>query len=87
VFGFAGSRWLLTHGDALCLSDEGYMRFRSEVRAPEWQRAFLARPLAQRKEIARGLREQSEAAQRAALAYATSMPIPRSRGSMPPTRK
>jgi UDP-2,3-diacylglucosamine hydrolase len=70
VFGFAGTRWLLTHGDALCLSDEGYMRFRSEVRAPEWQRAFLARPLAQRKEIARGLREQSEAAQRAALEYA-----------------
>jgi UDP-2,3-diacylglucosamine hydrolase len=69
VFGFGGQRWLLTHGDALCLSDEGYMRFRSEVRAPEWQRAFLARPLAQRREIARGLREQSEAAQRAALQY------------------
>lgn len=64
VLGFAGRRWLLTHGDALCLSDAGYQRFRSQVRDAEWQRDFLARPLAERRAIARGLREESTAAQR-----------------------
>ena len=38
VLGFAGQRWLLTHGDALCLDDEPYVRFREQVRAPAWQR-------------------------------------------------
>jgi UDP-2,3-diacylglucosamine hydrolase len=66
VLGFAGARWLLTHGDALCLADTGYQRFRAQVREPQWQRDFLARPLAERHEIARGLRQQSEAAQREA---------------------
>src|SRR6187402_1460624 len=48
VLGFAGRRWLLTHGDALCLDDTDYQRFRAQVRAPGWQQAFLARPLAER---------------------------------------
>ena len=61
VLGFAGQRWLLTHGDALCLDDTQYMRFREQVRALPWQQAFLAKPLAERKAIARGMREQSEA--------------------------
>jgi UDP-2,3-diacylglucosamine hydrolase len=68
VLGFAGGRWLLTHGDALCLEDTGYLRFREEVRDAGWQRQFLAQPLAQRREIARGLRERSEAAQQMGLA-------------------
>jgi len=68
VLGFAGARWLLTHGDALCLADTGYQQFRAQVRDPQWQRDFLARPLAERQQLARGLREQSEAAQRAAVA-------------------
>jgi UDP-2,3-diacylglucosamine hydrolase len=66
VLGFAGARWLLTHGDALCLADTGYQQFRSQVRNAKWQREFLARPLAERQQLARGLREQSENAQRAA---------------------
>jgi UDP-2,3-diacylglucosamine hydrolase len=66
---FAGRRWLLSHGDMLCLDDEGYLRFREEVRQPAWQRKFLAQPLAQRKAIARGLRERSEAAQRGSAVY------------------
>jgi UDP-2,3-diacylglucosamine hydrolase len=65
VLDFAGKRWVLTHGDALCLADAGYMKFRSEVRNAAWQEAFLARPLAQRQAIARDLRKQSEEAQRA----------------------
>jgi UDP-2,3-diacylglucosamine hydrolase len=61
VLDFHGQRWLLSHGDALCLADTDYMRFRQQVRHPDWQREFLARPLVQRMAIARELREQSEA--------------------------
>jgi UDP-2,3-diacylglucosamine hydrolase len=53
-------RWLLTHGDALCLSDTDYLAFRAQVRAPEWQSAFLRRPLAEREALARQMREASE---------------------------
>ncbi|HSV36734.1 MAG TPA: UDP-2,3-diacylglucosamine diphosphatase [Ramlibacter sp.] len=70
VLTFAGQRWLLTHGDELCLADTDYMRFRQTVRAPEWQREFLARPMAQRQAIARDLRAQSEARHRSAVEYA-----------------
>lgn len=69
VLGFAGRRWLLTHGDALCLADTEYMRFREQVRNPAWQREFLARPLPQRQAIARELREQSEARKRSGAEY------------------
>lgn len=70
VLGFAGQRWLLTHGDALCLDDRDYLAFRDQVRAPSWQRDFLARPLAQRKATARQLRDQSEARKSLGLPYA-----------------
>lgn len=61
---FLGQRWLLSHGDALCLADTDYMRFREQVRQPAWQTDFLARPLSERTAIARDLREQSEARKR-----------------------
>ena len=70
VLAFASERWLLTHGDALCLADTDYQQFRQQVRDPAWQQAFLARPLAQRHHIARELREQSQQVQRAAETYA-----------------
>jgi UDP-2,3-diacylglucosamine hydrolase len=70
VLGFLGQRWLLTHGDALCLGDSAYLAFRAQVRSPTWQREFLARPLAERRAIARGLREQSEARKHSGVAYA-----------------
>ena len=60
VFTFAGQRWLLTHGDALCISDTQYMQFRAMVRNPQWQREFLAKPLAERIAIGRATRAQSE---------------------------
>jgi UDP-2,3-diacylglucosamine hydrolase len=66
----ARRRWLLSHGDALCLGDTDYMQFRSQVRTAKWQRAFLARPLAERQAIARGLREQSEARKKSGVQYA-----------------
>lgn len=67
---FGGQRWLLTHGDMLCLEDTDYLRFRAEVRSPDWQQAFLARPLAERRAIAHGLRQQSEARKRSGQPYA-----------------
>ncbi len=67
IFGFAHRRYVLTHGDALCLADKSYMQFREQVRSTEWQRDFLAKPLAQRQAIGRDLREQSEARKRAGL--------------------
>ncbi|MEO8020713.1 UDP-2,3-diacylglucosamine diphosphatase [Polaromonas sp.] len=70
VLDFNGQRWLLSHGDAMCLGDVDYMQFRRQVRSPQWQRAFLARPLAERQAIARGLREQSEARKKSGAPYA-----------------
>lgn len=54
-------RYVLMHGDALCLDDERYQAFRREVRSPAWGEAFLARPLAQREAIAAQMRAASEA--------------------------
>ena len=61
VLTFADQRWLLSHGDALCLDDTDYQQFRRLVRSPDWQRAFLARPLAERQALAKDMRRQSEA--------------------------
>jgi UDP-2,3-diacylglucosamine hydrolase len=69
VLGFGGRRWLLTHGDALCLADTDYMRFRAEVRVPSWQQEFLSKPLQQRQAIGRDLRKQSEDRKSLGLRY------------------
>lgn len=55
-----GRRWLLSHGDLLCLADTDYLAFRAQVRTPQWQAAFLAQPLAQRRVLAREIRARSE---------------------------
>ncbi len=60
----SGQKILLVHGDAQCTDDTAYMVFRNQVRNPEWQAAFLARPLAERKNIIAGMREGSRAAQK-----------------------
>jgi len=54
-------RWLLTHGDTLCLADTDYLAFRQRVRGEPWQTEFLAQTLLQRQVAARALRAQSEA--------------------------
>ncbi len=61
VLDFGARRWMLTHGDALCLSDTTYLAFRQQVRDPAWIAAFLARPLAEREALARQMRQASEA--------------------------
>lgn len=55
-----GERLLLSHGDALCLSDTAYQQFRAEVRSDAWQQRFLAKPLDERRRIARELRAESQ---------------------------
>lgn len=70
VLVFGDRRWLLSHGDALCLDDSDYLQFRAQVRTAAWQQAFLARPLAERRAMARGLRQQSEDRKRSGAAYA-----------------
>lgn len=63
-------RWLLSHGDALCLDDHEYLEFRKQVRGADWQHAFLGQSLAQRREIAMNMRRQSQARKEAGTVYA-----------------
>jgi UDP-2,3-diacylglucosamine hydrolase len=58
----AGVRTLLLHGDSLCTADPAYQAVRERVRSPQWQRALLARPLGERRQLARELRAQSQRA-------------------------
>ncbi len=57
-------RVLLTHGDALCLSDTAYQAFRTQVRGDAWRADFLRHPLAERENLARQMRDASEANKR-----------------------
>ena len=66
----AQQRWLLTHGDALCIEDTAYMQFRSQVRTTDWQHTFLSQALALRLDMARNMRQQSESRKQSAVNYA-----------------
>ena len=70
VLDFGGQRWLLSHGDALCLADTDYQSFRAMVRSDAWQQGFLAKPLAERWTIARALRTESQARKQSADTWA-----------------
>jgi len=54
-----GERVLLMHGDTLCTDDAPYQAFRVQSRSPAWQRAFLARPVAERQAFAAQARAES----------------------------
>ncbi len=73
VLEFGGQRWLLSHGDALCLQDTDYMKFRSQVRSTQWQKLFLQKPLSERQEIGRQMRLQSEESKRTGMANAVPL--------------
>ena len=60
VIHLAGREIALAHGDAQCTDDAAYMAFRAQVRQPAWQQQFLAMPLAQRKAIIEGVRQNSK---------------------------
>jgi UDP-2,3-diacylglucosamine hydrolase len=54
-----GEPTLLMHGDSLCTDDLAYQSYRAMVRDPDWQRAFLAKPYAERRAIAESIRQAS----------------------------
>ncbi len=62
VIKFAGKRLALMHGDTLCTDDHDYQAWRRTVRSAAWQREFLAKPLAARREAIAGLRATSKEA-------------------------
>lgn len=70
VLTFEHQRYLLTHGDMLCLADTQYLAFRDIVRQPAWQQAQLAKPLLERQEIGRHMRLESQKNQQNLLEYA-----------------
>jgi UDP-2,3-diacylglucosamine hydrolase len=59
LLGAWGQRVVLSHGDALCLADTAYQRFRHQVRDADWQAHFLARPLEDRVKLALQMRTAS----------------------------
>jgi UDP-2,3-diacylglucosamine hydrolase len=62
VMDLYGMPTLLMHGDTLCTDDVAYQQFRAQVRSPEWQTNLLARPLAERRALAKQLRDGSRQA-------------------------
>ncbi len=54
------TRVLVSHGDALCLDDVAYQRYRRVVRRPGLQRVFLSLPLAWRRALGRAARRRSD---------------------------
>ncbi|KMQ74824.1 UDP-2,3-diacylglucosamine diphosphatase [Marinobacter subterrani] len=56
-----GTPTLLMHGDSLCTADVEYQKFRANMRNPQWQQMILQRPLEDRQQMARQLREISMA--------------------------
>jgi UDP-2,3-diacylglucosamine hydrolase len=66
VIEIEGERVLLMHGDTLCTDDAPYQAFRAQSRDSAWQRAFLARPIAERQAFAAHARAESQRYTRAA---------------------
>jgi UDP-2,3-diacylglucosamine hydrolase len=54
-----GEMVLLMHGDTLCTDDAPYQAFRKQTHDPAWQRAFLARSVAERRAFAEQARAES----------------------------
>ncbi len=69
VIDLYGTPTLLMHGDTLCTQDVDYQAFRQQVRHPEWQKQFLAQPLAQRRILAQQARAQSQAKTQSTAEY------------------
>ena len=59
VITLAGEPTLLMHGDSLCTADSEYMAFRQMARSDAWQQEVLAKPLEERRALARQLRMAS----------------------------
>ena len=70
VLTFQQQRYLLTHGDMLCLSDTQYLAFRDIVRQPAWQQTQLEKSLTERQAMGRHMRLESQKNQQNLLEYA-----------------
>lgn len=57
-----GRKTLLMHGDTLCTEDRDYLAMRVQLHNPLWQQMALAKPLAERRQMAAALRMESQAA-------------------------
>lgn len=73
VIDLYGSPTLLMHGDTLCTDDVDYQAFRAQVRSPQWRAQALALPLAQRRLLAKQLRQDSQEAVRQKAAAITDV--------------
>jgi len=71
---------LVSHGDALCLGDVAYQRYRRVVRRPGVQRALLALPRPWRSAIARRVRSQSAARKAAGETFYADVDADAARG-------
>ena len=60
-----GQQVLISHGDALCLADTAYQRYRSVVGRVGVQRAFLALPRSWRRRIGQRARQHQDSLRRA----------------------
>src|SRR5690606_8007339 len=55
-----GRKALLLHGDTLCTADVDYLKFREQVRDPQWQQMILGQSLENRRALAGALRNESK---------------------------
>ncbi|ROS04658.1 UDP-2,3-diacylglucosamine hydrolase [Sinobacterium caligoides] len=62
ILEYDNKRYLLMHGDSLCLDDVDYLKFRQMARSDAWQQQVLAQPIEARLALAAKMREQSGAA-------------------------
>lgn len=67
-------RIVLSHGDALCIDDVEYQKFRALSRSAAWQQQLLSQPLAVRRAIGKSARSESEQRKRSGTPYADADP-------------
>ena len=65
VISLDGRSVVLMHGDTLCTDDVAYQKFRVLARSKPFQEQFLAKPLSERRILAREYRARSEQVKRA----------------------
>jgi UDP-2,3-diacylglucosamine hydrolase len=68
IVSFGDERFALLHGDTLCTDDKAYQAWRLKARSAEFQREFLAKPLAERHQLIGGMRAESKQVTKATAA-------------------
>ena len=63
-------RILLSHGDALCLDDVDYQKFRALSRSAAWRQHTLSQPLAARRALGKAMRSESQMRKDSGAEYA-----------------